>query len=140
MEWMLLPYKRYADFSGRSCRKEFWLFYLWQALVYTVLITFILMAFPWGNADAFKTSGPSPVLIGLIGLAVLFAIVNLCPSLAVHVRRFHDQDKSGWFYALAFIPYVGSLVVLVFMCLGGTRGANRYGEDPLGRGLAEVFA
>jgi uncharacterized membrane protein YhaH (DUF805 family) len=74
---------------------------------------------------------------GVIGLYWLASII---PYLAVHVRRFHDQDRSGWFYLLAFIPYVGSLVVLVFMCLRGTHGPNRFGEDPLDPGMAMIFA
>jgi uncharacterized membrane protein YhaH (DUF805 family) len=56
----------------------------------------------------------------------------LVPSIAVGVRRFHDQDKSGWFLLLALIPVVGGLIVLVFMCLPGTSGPNRFGPDPLG--------
>ena len=52
------------------------------------------------------------------------------PGLAVTVRRFHDQDKSGWLALLGLVPYVGGIVVLVFMCLEGTKGENRYGLDP----------
>ena len=52
------------------------------------------------------------------------------PAIAVQVRRFHDQDKSGWFVLLGLIPYVGGLIVLVFMCLPGTPGPNRFGPRP----------
>ena len=55
------------------------------------------------------------------------------------VRRFHDQDMSGWFYFLRFIPYVGGIVLIVFMCMQGTKGENRFGYDPLGSGPADVF-
>jgi len=54
----------------------------------------------------------------------------LIPNLAVQVRRFHDQDKSGWFVLLGLIPYIGGLILLVFMLFEGTRGSNRFGEDP----------
>jgi uncharacterized membrane protein YhaH (DUF805 family) len=64
------------------------------------------------------------------GLLVIYALAILVPSLAVQVRRFHDQDKSGWFILLGFIPAVGGLIVLVFMCLPGTPGSNQYGPDP----------
>jgi uncharacterized membrane protein YhaH (DUF805 family) len=75
----------------------------------------------------------------LIVLGVYF-LVFFIPGLAVQVRRFHDQDKSGWFILLGFIPYVGSLILLVFMCLEGTRGPNRFGPDPKDPYAEDVFA
>ena len=63
-------------------------------------------------------------------LFVVFWLAVIVPSIAVQVRRFHDQDKSGWFVLLNFIPYLGGLIVLVFMFLEGTRGPNRFGPDP----------
>lgn len=72
-------------------------------------------------------------------LLLLYVAAFFIPNLAVQVRRFHDQDKSGWFVLLGFIPYLGGLIVLVFMCLEGTRGPNQYGDDPKGLGSAEVF-
>ena len=60
----------------------------------------------------------------------IWALVIFVPALAVQVRRFHDQDKSGWFVLLGFIPYLGALIVFVFMVLEGTRGPNQYGPDP----------
>ena len=82
------------------------------------------------------------VTAGIIG--GLVAIALFIPSLAVQIRRFHDQDKSGWFVLLAFIPYVGGLIVLVFMCIEGTPGPNRFGSDPKDprnlNGLTEVFS
>lgn len=71
---------------------------------------------------------------------MIFVLAILIPSIAVQVRRFHDQDKSGWFVLLALIPFLGGLVVLVFMCLEGTRGPNRFGPDPKNPAGAEVFA
>lgn len=127
MEWMLLPLKRYADFSGRSRRKEYWMYTL--GLVIVSFIFGILIGVVGGFSPA--GGGPSSIawiLIGLMSIAVLAIIV---PSIAVQVRRFHDQDKSGWFVLLGLIPYVGGLIVLVFMCLPGTAGANRFGPDPL---------
>lgn len=84
----------------------------------------------------------SAMLLGLAPLA-LFALAIIVPSIAVQVRRMHDQDKSGWFVLLGFIPYIGGFVMLVFMCLEGTRGPNRFGPDPKdptgARELNEVF-
>lgn len=129
MEWMLLPLKRYADFSGRSRRKEYWMFVLGVFIVAIVLSIIENMA------------GLSGMVGGVYGpLMTIFFLGILIPSIAVQVRRFHDQDKSGWFVLLALIPFVGGLVVLVFMCLEGTRGPNRFGPDPKDPSGAEVFA
>lgn len=124
MEYMLLPLKRYADFSGRSRRKEYWMFALGYILFAIALgiVGVILGGFPSG-----EPSGGASVMMILLGLLVLALII---PSIAVQVRRFHDQDKSGWFVLINFVPYVGGLIVLVFMCLDGTRGPNRFGPDP----------
>jgi uncharacterized membrane protein YhaH (DUF805 family) len=75
-----------------------------------------------------------------LGLLVLWWLGTLIPSIAVAVRRFHDQNQSGWLYLLCLIPYVGGIVLLVFMCLDGTPGPNRFGPDPKGRGAGDVFA
>ena len=73
--------------------------------------------------------------IGTLGnltllLAVLAALGLAVPLLAVEVRRFHDQDMSGWFALLNLIPYLGPFVVMVFMLIDGTAGENRFGTDP----------
>jgi uncharacterized membrane protein YhaH (DUF805 family) len=75
-------------------------------------------------------------------LVVLLVIALVIPNLAVMVRRLHDQNLSGWFILLFFIPYVGSIVMIVFMCIRGTDGPNRFGSDPFGdeRHLERVFA
>jgi uncharacterized membrane protein YhaH (DUF805 family) len=129
MEWMLLPIKRYTDFSGRSRRKEYWMFLL------GVLIVAIVLGIVEGIL------GLSGMVGGVYGpLTVIFFLAILVPSIAVQIRRFHDQDKSGWFVLLSLIPFVGGLIVLVFMCLEGTKGPNRFGPDPKDPGGAEVFA
>jgi len=133
MEYMLLPLKRYADFSGRSRRKEYWMF----ALGYILLaIVISLLAVATGGFGEGSPSGP------FFWLLILLVLALIIPSLAVQVRRFHDQDKSGWFVLRNFVPYVGGLIVLVFMCLDGTRGDNRFGPDPkqTAADVADVFS
>jgi len=132
MEWMLMPLKRYADFSGRSQRKEYWMFFLGYMIVLLVLGGLTAAT---GGLDE-SGGGLGVVFLGLLGIFVLAIFI---PSLAVQVRRFHDQDKSGWFVLLGLIPYVGGLVVLVFMCLDGTNGPNRFGPDPKGGVDPDVF-
>ena len=73
------------------------------------------------------------------GILALWVLGSIIPSIAVQVRRFHDQDRSGWMILLGFIPYVGSIIVFVFMCLSGTRGPNRYGPDPLDPSNVDIF-
>ena len=113
-DWMMLPIKRYTQFTGRSSRKEYWLF----MLAHTALFLFCAI---WS------------VPLGAEGAAAIYLLVLLgllVPTLAVQVRRFHDQDKSGWFALMNLIPYIGWLIVFVFMVLEGTKGDNRFGPDP----------
>ena len=132
MEWMLMPLRRYADFSGRSRRKEYWMFALGVIIVYLILAVIGGVLLGAGSAmsdgDGAGALMSSPVFI----LLAIFALGIIVPSIAVQVRRFHDQDKSGWFVLLNLIPYIGGLIVLVFMFLEGTRGPNKYGPDPKG--------
>jgi uncharacterized membrane protein YhaH (DUF805 family) len=123
MEWMLLPLKRYADFSGRSQRKEYWMFFLGYMIAATVAFVLMVIARP----------------IGGLALAAL-VLALFVPSLSVQARRFHDQDRSAWMILLNLIPYIGGIVVIVFMCLDGTNGPNRFGKDPKGGHLNQVFA
>lgn len=137
MEWMIMPLKRYADFSGRSRRKEYWMFVLLLVILGAVLGMFTggfaAMTDPTGAA-AESAMGAGSIIMGLFYLAILI------PAIAVQVRRFHDQDKSGWFVLLSFIPLVGGIIVLVFMCLEGTKGENRFGPDPkMNDNVGDVF-
>lgn len=139
LDWMLKPYRRYADFSGRSQRKEYWMFALFTTIVALLLVAIMFAGMP--AVDEYGTPGdPSMMFYVGIGLLILFGVGSIVPSIAVQVRRFHDQDKSGWFVLLGFIPYVGGLIVFVFMCLDGTSGSNRFGDDPKDPTNADVFS
>lgn len=113
MNWYLdVLTKKYAQFTGRARRMEFWMF----ALV-NVLISIGLSIIGWLVGF--------PYLDGIYGLAVLV------PGIAVTVRRLHDTNRSGWWALIAIIPIVGFIVLLVFTVQPGDRGANPYGDDPL---------
>ena len=136
MEWMFMPLKRYADFQGRSRRMEFWMFFLFLFIVSFVLqiLAGILAA---GSMSVDPNTGAvvGGAGMGLIGIIILvFQLAVLVPSIAVGVRRMHDQDKSGWFI---LIPIYN----LVLYCMPGTPGPNRFGPDPLGGGgdLSNTF-
>jgi len=121
--WMLLPLRCYAQFRGRSSRKEFWLFVLGINVVAGAL-TIVWTA----DSDVFGRTGP----IGNLAFATLIICLLgvLVPYLAAQARRFHDQGKSGWFTLINLVPYVGALIVLGFMLVPGTPGENEFGQDP----------
>ncbi|MFN3387933.1 MAG: DUF805 domain-containing protein [Allosphingosinicella sp.] len=150
MEWMLMPLKRYAEFSGRSRRKEYWMYVL-LIVIATFVISFIEQAL--GLTGMVGPYGP---------LSALLIVGTFVPSLAVGIRRLHDTNRTGWWMLLGIVPYALSVVLLlagslalaatlgmvallcaiallVFMVLPGTSGPNQYGPDPKGVG-EEVFA
>jgi len=133
MDYMWMPLKRYADFSGRSRRKEYWLFNLGVVLAYTALLM-VSFASTRQNGEP----GAVSALVALLFVGIWLALI--IPSLAVLVRRLHDQERSGWLVLLAFVPLIGGLVLLVFTLLPGTAGENRYGADPRGDDHQAVFA
>jgi uncharacterized membrane protein YhaH (DUF805 family) len=106
MEWALLPLKKYADFSGRARRKEFWMFYL-------LFFVAVLVSTAIGTQIGFEWLG-NIVMLGL-----------LVPLIACEVRRMHDTDRSGWWI---LVPIAN----IIFLFLEGTKGPNRFGEDPKG--------
>lgn len=130
MEWMLLPYQRYAEFEGRSRRMEYWSYTL-----FTTIVTFVLLApaFMYSETDG---------IAGGIGTAsfvmvAIWVIGNIIPGIAVSIRRWHDLDQSGWmfllFAVLSAIPFIGAivgLINLIWFFMQGTVGENKYGPDP----------
>lgn len=134
MGWMILPLKRYADFSGRSRRKEYWMFQLLNVIVMVLLIALMVAGGASGSVDdtSGAEAGPGALFAIGMGLFVLWWLAILIPTLAVTVRRFHDHEKSGWMFLINFIPVVGGWIVLFFMVQPGTRGDNSYGPDPKG--------
>jgi uncharacterized membrane protein YhaH (DUF805 family) len=110
MHWMLVPLKRYAEFSGRSRRTEYWMFQLFMALVYVAMIMLMLvvggggMAMAGGDPSAMLAAGGAMMVIG--GLYLLFLLAMIIPGIAVTVRRLHDTDRSGWWILAPLSGYV----------------------------------
>jgi uncharacterized membrane protein YhaH (DUF805 family) len=104
-------FAKYATFSGRATRPEYWYWVLFT--VVAGLVLGIIQFAVWN-------------LGGQI-LELLFHVAILIPSIAVAVRRLHDLDRSGWWLLLAFVPLVGVIILIVWMCTRGTPGANRFG-------------
>jgi len=126
MHWMLMPLRRYAEFSGRSRRKEYWMFVLLNLLLAFAVWGLLGLTYALGMSETAMMTIMMPVFI-LYGLAGLALII---PGLAVTIRRLHDTDRSGWNILLGLIPLVGAIVLLVFYVTEGTRGPNRFGPDP----------
>ncbi|NUU68012.1 DUF805 domain-containing protein [Enterobacteriaceae bacterium BIT-l23] len=120
MEWYLKVLRNYVGFKGRARRKEYWMFVLIN-IVIAIALSILDRMLGWEFGEN-KESGV---------LASLYSLFVLLPSLAVLCRRLHDTDRSGWWILLGLIPIIGTLVLLVFCCLRGTPGANRFGPDPL---------
>jgi uncharacterized membrane protein YhaH (DUF805 family) len=106
---------RYSDFSGRSRRSEYWYWSLALFLAYVVAVILFAIVKPLG-----------------VIVYVLVFLAAIVPSLAVAVRRLHDTNKSGWWLLFGFVPLVGSLLLLVFMCIDSDRQPNKYGASPKG--------
>ncbi len=121
MSSMFLPLKRYADFQGRSGRKEYWMFLLFQIMV---SIAVNLVSFIGASMESGLIAGLAAVVAGVFGLATFI------PGIAVTVRRMHDIDKSGWQLLWAFVPLVGAIILIIFMAKPGTNAPNRFGAAP----------
>ena len=117
MNWYIDVLKKYAVFSGRARRKEYWMFTL-----FNVIISFVL-----GLIDAI-VFGAEEGSMGMLGL--IYAVAVLLPSLAVSVRRLHDTGRTGWWLLIAFIPFLGWIALLIFMVLDSQPGDNEYGPNP----------
>lgn len=112
-------FSKYATFSGRARRSEYWywvLFVILLSLLATVLDSVLKLRVVEGST------------FGWISLIVSLAL--LIPGIAVTVRRLHDTDRSGWWYLLTFLCGIGAIIVLIFCIIDGTPGPNKYGESP----------
>ncbi|MBH0026937.1 MULTISPECIES: DUF805 domain-containing protein [unclassified Pseudoalteromonas] len=112
MEYFMEAMRRYTDFSGRTRRKDFWMFILFYAIFYVVCA----------------------VVDGVIGTApivtTLFSLAMLIPSISIAARRLHDTGRSGWWQLIALIPLIGAIVLLVFYVLDSHQGENDFGPNP----------
>ena len=120
MSWFVEALNKYAVFSGRSRRKEYWYFVLCNVIVSLVL----------SGLDALLGTFSSSANVGL--LSGIYALAIIIPTLAVSVRRLHDIDRTGWWVLIHLVPVIGSIVLLVFAVLDGTPGENRFGSNPKG--------
>lgn len=109
--------RKYATFSGRAGRPEYWWFFLFNILVgIAATIVDAILGLQWGNGNGLVST--------VAGLALLV------PGLAVGARRLHDINRTGWWQLISIVPCIGLIVLLVFFCTGGNRQPNQYGDVP----------
>ncbi len=140
--------KRFAQFSGRARRREFWGFFLFSLIFnYALQIISSVTLLPSALSDVldahldvipssidllgfYSELFSHPAFLSAYGLSFLLQIVFLIPHLSVAVRRMHDIGKSGWFILISLIPVVGWIIFIVYAAQEGERYTNKYGEDP----------
>ena len=122
MNWYLAVLKKYAVFSGRAQRAEYWFFVLFNIIISIVL----------GVLDGVLGTMNAEAGIGLLG--GLYSLAVLIPSIAVGVRRLHDTGRSGWWLLIAFVPLIGAIVLIVFFVMDSQPGSNEHGPNPKGVG------
>lgn len=125
MNWYLEVLKKYAEFNGRARRKEYWMFTLFNCIFYFAycIVAMVAVAALGRNTEpaiAFAVFIP----LWLYGLAVFI------PSLAVTVRRLHDTGRSGFWFLISLVPFVGGIILLVFVCSDSQPGPNMFGPNP----------
>lgn len=116
--WFFEAWRRFGDFSGRSCRREYWIFFFCNFLV---LFGLIIVEDVFGLFPDF----PNYVLY------TIYALAAFIPGLSVLVRRLHDTGRSGGWVLISFLPIIGGIVLLVFTLEAGHTGDNQYGANPI---------
>lgn len=114
--------KKYATFSGRATRSEYWYFVLIYSITYTILmgIDFAIGTF----SKQFMENG---TFLGF--LSTTYSLILFLPSLAVTIRRLHDINKSGWWILLILVPIIGFIVLVIYLCTN-SKEDNKYGVNP----------
>ncbi len=123
MNYYLLVFKKYAVFTGRARRAEYWYFVLFNAIISIIL------------GILGKAIGVFNVTIGTFGsemniLSIIYGLAVLLPGLAVAIRRLHDVGKSGWMILINLIPLIGQIWILILMIRDSDPGENEYGPNP----------
>ena len=114
MDYYTAVLKKYAEFSGRARRAEYWMF---------ALINLIVCAILYGVGLALGIGE---------GIEAVYGLAVLLPSLAVSARRLHDTGRSGWWLLVGAIPVIGWVPLVVFFLQDSVPEANRYGPNPKG--------
>ena len=117
--------KQFADFKGRARRKEYWMYSLFQVLIgfslYLISFIFFTNILDYSNEKGLYSS---------LLLFVIFLMLHFIPNIAITVRRLHDTGKSGWWYLLSLIPYIGPFILFILLVLESSEEENQWGVNP----------
>ncbi len=111
MNYFLDVFRKFGDFKGRSRRSEYWYFTLFSTIISAITMGIDFMT-------------EMPVL------NPLYSLIVFVPSLAVLARRLHDGGRSAWWFLIVFIPLIGFIVLIVFLCQDSVPGENKWGLNP----------
>jgi uncharacterized membrane protein YhaH (DUF805 family) len=120
MEWYQAVLQKYTVFSGRARRKEYWMF---------VLVNFVIVVGLEIVMGIIGSMNDNLMYLGS-GLISLYGLFVFLPALAVAVRRLHDVGKSGWWYFIALVPFIGAIWLLILFASDSQPGENQYGPNP----------
>ena len=125
-------FQKFVTISGRASRAEYWWYMLFYVLceipIFALLAVYIAVK---ANSSADGGFPIIPVVMVTLLICVILFILGI-PLLTATIRRLHDTDRDGMWFFIQFIPYIGSIILLVFMCLPSTPGENRFGQNPYG--------
>lgn len=119
-------FTKYFTMRGRASRSEFWWYSLFQSLVLVVALTLDIVMFD----PEIVTFNP----FAIVPLTSAWLLVSFIPNFTVAIRRLHDIGKSGFWYLINWVPIIGPVIYLVFLCLPSNHGENTYGQPPFGGG------
>ena len=128
MEWYLKVMRdNYTNFSGRARRKEYWMF----SLVYVIILTGCTVLDNVLGTVFMMDAGPlGEISMGYGWAYTICGLLHFIPGMALGVRRLHDLGKSGWFYLILLIPFIGLAWLLIIFCFEGKKEDNKYGPNP----------
>ncbi len=129
MNWYFQVLKKYAVFSGRARRKEYWYFILFNGIICFVLGLIEGLAFVLRDGKGALIT-PEMGEMSFSVLAGIYALAVLLPSIGVSIRRLHDTGRGGWWLLISLIPLVGSIILLIYMVANSQEGTNQYGPSP----------
>lgn len=110
MEYFIAAFTKYADFSGRASRKEYWMFILFYMII-SIILSIL------------------DQITGMSVLSIIFIVVLFVPSISIATRRLHDTGRTGWWQLIVLIPFIGAIVLFVFL-VQDSHNNNVYGPNP----------
>lgn len=111
----MMAFKNFAKFEGRSSRSEYWYFAL-----FNFLISIALAMLPFFAGKMFA------------GVSGLYGLLVFIPTIALSIRRLHDTNRSGWWFLINFLPFIGWIIFIIFAIQASDAGDNQYGPNPQG--------